>query len=178
MAVKLGHTTSPNARASGYAHTYFDAEDMNIKILSEFPTDVEIERAAKEAWEEADGLFTNLGVSPSEFMGPNSTAEEVQLPSIGAWYTKGQDPVLRSSLDADDSEESTSSDSEEPGMDDGYGSGEEGLSDDDTDTVQLQKLIDTEQMNSTRGMEADNKILSLTCAAVAVQVDEIMLAYV
>jgi hypothetical protein len=47
MAVKLGHTTSPNARASGYAHTYFDPEDMNTKVLLEFPTDAEIETAAK-----------------------------------------------------------------------------------------------------------------------------------
>jgi hypothetical protein len=95
---------------------------------------VEIERATKEAREEANGFFTNLRVSPLEFMGPNSTAKEIQLPSIGSWYTKGQDPLLRSSLDAD--KESTSSD-KEPGIDDGYGSGEEDLSDNDVDTVQL-----------------------------------------
>ena len=49
---------------------------------------------------------------------------------------------------------------------------------DDTDAAQLQKLIDTKEMNSTRSTEANDKILSLTCAAVAVEVDEIMLGYV
>jgi len=85
---------------------------MNTKVLSEFPTDVEIKTAAKDAWEEADGLFTNLGVSPSEFMGSNpAAAEGLRLPSIGSWYAQGQDPVLsRSALEAD--EESISSDEE------------------------------------------------------------------
>jgi hypothetical protein len=49
MAVKLSHTTSPNAPASGYVHTYFDPEDMDTKILSEFPSDTQIEMAAKKA---------------------------------------------------------------------------------------------------------------------------------
>ena len=85
MVVKLGHTTSLTAWASGYAHTYFDAEDMDIRILSEFPTDMEVEGAAEEAWEEADGLFTNLGGLPSEFMGPSTADGGVWLPSIDSW---------------------------------------------------------------------------------------------
>jgi hypothetical protein len=147
---------------------------MDIRILSDFPTDMEIERAAEEAWEEADGLFTNLGVSPSEFMGPSTADGGVRLPSIDSWYTKGQDPVLRSGIEAD-SEESSSSDSE---IDDEYDSGGADFLEDHDDAVQLQNLIDTEELNSTRSVEADGKILSLTCAAVAVQVDKIMLAYV
>src|SRR6202044_1510276 len=72
-AVKLNHTSDPKARVSGYAHTYFDMEDINLTTLSVFPTDEDIETMAKEVWEEADGLFTALGVSPTDFMGTNPT---------------------------------------------------------------------------------------------------------
>ena len=147
---------------------------MDTKILSEFPSDTQIKTAAKEAWEEADSLFTNLRVSPSEFMGPNSNAEGVWLPSISSWYARGQDPVLsRSVIDAD--EESTSSDEE---MESEYDSDEEGIFEENADAVQLQTKIDTEEMNFTRSPEVDNKVLSLTCAAAAVEVNEIMFAYV
>lgn len=159
--VKLGHTTSPNAWASRYAHTYFDPEDTDTKILSEFSTDREIEQAAQEVWEEADGLFSNLRESPLEFMGPK--------PSISSWYGKGQDPVPgQSAMETD--EESTSSDKE---IDD-----EDDLSEDSADTAQLQNLIEAEEMNSTISPQANNKILLLTCAAVAVEVDNIMFVYI
>ena len=71
--VKLNHTSDPKVCASGYAHTYFDMEDINLATLSIFPPDEDIETAAKEAWEEADGLFNALGVSPTDFMGANTT---------------------------------------------------------------------------------------------------------
>ena len=67
-------------------------------------------------------------------------------------------------------EESTSSDKE---IDD-----EDDLSEDSADTAQLQNLIEAEEMNSTISPQANNKILLLTCAAVAVEVDNIMFVYI
>jgi len=49
-------------------------ENINLTTLSIFPTDGVIEITAKETWEEADGLFTALGVSPTDFMGTNTTS--------------------------------------------------------------------------------------------------------
>jgi hypothetical protein len=72
--VKLNHFSDPNAWSSGYTHTYYNMENINFTTLSIFPTDGVIKITAKEAWEEADGLFTALGVSPTDFMGTNTTS--------------------------------------------------------------------------------------------------------
>lgn len=92
-AVKLGYTGNSKSCTSGYTHTYFDTEDMDLAMLAIFLTDGEIKTAAKEAWDEADSLFTLLGVLPSDFMW-NKTATGTQLPSINSWFAAGQDPVL------------------------------------------------------------------------------------
>lgn len=56
--------TDPRATASGYSHTHFDARGLDIPTLATFPSDDEINTAAKEASEEAESILALLGVSP------------------------------------------------------------------------------------------------------------------
>ena len=144
--MKLNHFSDPKAQASGYAHTYYDMEDINLATLSIFPPDEDIEIAAKEAWEEADGLFTALGVSPTDFMGTKSTSFETTSYRM-------------------DSAEVNISDEEE-------GDAEIEV---ETDASRLQNLIDREELELSRSKETDDRMLSLTCTAVAVDVDDGML---
>ena len=140
--MKLNYFSDPKARASGYAHTYYDMEDINLATVSIFPPDEDIEIAAKEAWEEADGLFTALGVSPTDFMGTKSTSFETTSYRM-------------------DSAEVDISDEEE-------GDAEIEV---ETDASRLQNLIDREELELSRSKETDDRMLSLTYTAVAVDVD-------
>jgi hypothetical protein len=47
--------------AAGYSHTYFDAYDIPLGVLSEFPSDHEIAQAAIIAYDEANTLWDLLG---------------------------------------------------------------------------------------------------------------------
>lgn len=47
--------------AAGYSHTYFDADEIPLGILSEFPSDHEIAVAASSAFDEANALWDLLG---------------------------------------------------------------------------------------------------------------------
>ena len=82
------------ARASGYSHTYADSRGINIKALSTYPTDGEIQQAADRAFQEAESLFALLGVSSADLGG-----SAPQLPGISAWYN-----VTDSQSDESDSE--------------------------------------------------------------------------
>ncbi|KAF8956013.1 hypothetical protein BDZ97DRAFT_1672397 [Flammula alnicola] len=52
--------------ASGYSHTYFDGDDIDLHFLTIFPTDEEIKSAAAAAYEEAFSLWILLGYEPTE----------------------------------------------------------------------------------------------------------------
>ena len=56
--------------ASGYAHTYSDCRGIDLTALSTFPTDEEINEAARFVYEEAEDLLFILGVSPDMFTEP------------------------------------------------------------------------------------------------------------
>jgi hypothetical protein len=47
--------------AVGYSHTYFDASNISLGILSEFPSDHDIAQAATIAYDEANTLWDLLG---------------------------------------------------------------------------------------------------------------------
>ena len=47
--------------AAGYSHTYFDANDIPLGVLSEFPSDHEIAQASVIAYDEANTLWDLLG---------------------------------------------------------------------------------------------------------------------
>jgi hypothetical protein len=46
----------------------------------------------------------------------------------------------------------------------------------ETDASKLQSLMDHEELEFSRSQTTDDRVLSLTCAAVAIDVDEGMLA--
>ena len=48
-AVLRGKSSSAKARASGYSHTYFDHEGLDLVALSTYPTDAEIKVLAEQA---------------------------------------------------------------------------------------------------------------------------------
>ncbi|KAF8589040.1 hypothetical protein K439DRAFT_1613107 [Ramaria rubella] len=66
--------------AAGYTHTYFDTRDINLPLLSQYPSDAEISAAAHEAYKEASSLFAYLGVHPNLFNSSFGPTQE--LPSI------------------------------------------------------------------------------------------------
>ena len=163
-AVNSRHTGDSKARASGYTHTYFDSEDMDLVTLSVFPNDKEIAELAKQAWDEADSLWTALGASPADFMRSASSAPH--LPSIHSWFGPGQDPVLDGGY--------TSSQSD---LDDGFPPEDEDENgDNDSDASRLQTLIDEEEHAHSRSNQVDDRMLELTTAAIAVEIDETNLA--
>ena len=47
--------------AAGYSHTYFNAHDIPLSVLSEFPSDHDIAQAAIVAYDEANTLWDLLG---------------------------------------------------------------------------------------------------------------------
>ena len=57
--------------AAGYSHTYFDANNIPLGVLSEFPSDSDIAQAATIAYDEAITLWDLLGYYPTG--GENST---------------------------------------------------------------------------------------------------------
>lgn len=60
--------------AAGYTHTYSDADGADLHLLSIFPSDVEINATAKDAYEEAVMLWEILGYYPTldSNIGPTS----------------------------------------------------------------------------------------------------------
>lgn len=161
-AINSKHTGDSKARASGYTHTYFDSEDIDLAALSTFPSDNEFEELAKQAWDEADSLWTALGVSPADFM--QSAPSAPHLPSVNSWFIPGQDPVHDSGGFVD--------------LDDGFQPEEEDGQnfDNNTEAAQLQALIDEEEQAHSRSNHVDDRMLELTTAAIAVEIDETNLA--
>ncbi|KAH7905193.1 hypothetical protein BJ138DRAFT_1130617 [Hygrophoropsis aurantiaca] len=168
-AVNFCHSADPRARASGYAHTYFDSKDCDLATLSKFPTDDEIIALTQSAYDEAHSLFSLLGVSPNDFLSPAPPVHQsaTRLPGINSWFSEGQDPCDESHyasapgasdiLQTDDESEPESSSESDI---------------EDSDATILQGLIEDEEKYGVRATQVDERMLSLTCAAIAVNVEE------
>ncbi|KAJ3979174.1 hypothetical protein F5890DRAFT_1421718 [Lentinula detonsa] len=72
---------SSSDRARGYHHTYTDSRDVDIAILSVFPTNQEIDTAAELAYKEVENLCAFLGVLPHQLQ----TDAPLSLPQIADW---------------------------------------------------------------------------------------------
>lgn len=59
--------------AAGYSHTYFDANDIPLGVLSKFPSDQEIAQTAIMAYDEANALWDLLGYYHTSTSDSNST---------------------------------------------------------------------------------------------------------
>ncbi|KAK7684416.1 hypothetical protein QCA50_012363 [Cerrena zonata] len=67
----LAQSADPRTRATGYNHTYFDTRDMDLSMLSTFPSDEDLPSITMAAMEEAESIIGFLGLAPSclhEFM--------------------------------------------------------------------------------------------------------------
>ncbi|KAH9855569.1 hypothetical protein C2E23DRAFT_813848 [Lenzites betulinus] len=155
-ACKAARSSDPRARASGYAHTYFESKGVNIAALAIFPSDDEITAVARAAWEEATNLWDLLGVTASDIF--RSDTATTRLPSLSSWFAPGEDPVW----------DGSSSDSESGEEDDDLSDNEEL-----TEAVELQNLLDAEETASGRSNKTDDRMFSLRCAAVATALDDI-----
>lgn len=147
QAVLRAKSSDPKARAEGYSHTYYDNTGANLLNLAVYPSDTEIAPAAELAAAESDALISLLGLAPEQLHRKQAAA----IPSIGAWYSDDADG------EPDEDEE----------FDDAQGP---------SDAEQLQALIDEQERADApmRSARVDREIMSLTCASIAVTVDEHM----
>ncbi|KAH9015478.1 hypothetical protein EDB84DRAFT_1679909 [Lactarius hengduanensis] len=94
--------------AAGYSHTYFDADNIPLRVLSEFPSDHEISQAAAVAFDEASTLWDLLGYYHlgSHAPGPSGCHHLGQdTPVSSAVAGNSLRHISEPDEDADDSEE-------------------------------------------------------------------------
>lgn len=73
-----------NATASGYHHTYFKTEDIDLQTLMKWPNDVEIQQASKDALVEVERLLTAVGIDARQMLAlyePPDAPKTVGMPS-------------------------------------------------------------------------------------------------
>ena len=63
--------------AARYAHTFTDCRRTDLTTLSVFPTDEQINDAARQAYDEAESLLFILGISPDLLNEPAASSWEV-----------------------------------------------------------------------------------------------------
>ncbi|KAI0070187.1 hypothetical protein K474DRAFT_1776934 [Panus rudis PR-1116 ss-1] len=82
--------TAGNTTASGYHHTYMNSSNTALPVLRVFPSDVEINRIAETAYQEAMNLWGVLGIAPASLpprmvpswftvLGPNNNPQSNAL---------------------------------------------------------------------------------------------------
>lgn len=156
QAILKGKTSNPKARAAGYSHTYFDMAGLDQINLSTFPSDDEITVLARQAADEADSLIALLGLSPNQVR--NLQRSPSVLPSINSWFS----PPTPTTPTTDEKSETESL-----------------ISDDDesvSEAQELQSLLDNEEdLTLPRTAKEETQILNLTCAALALATDEMMM---
>lgn len=145
-------------RASGYNHTYTDNRDVDLGVLSTYPSDDELNDSAKVAYDEAENLWTLLGVPPS--LTRNSP---VKLPSIRAWFT-GVTTEYAESSDGDLDEVDSDYDScvGDPDSED----------EDKSEAAQIQEALDFLETVPIKSYNEEDEINQLAFAAVALSVGD------
>ena len=154
-AVLSNHCLDGKARASGYNHTYGDTRGINLQNLSAYPTDEQIDTAARRAHEEAESLWALLGIMPSQVYHTGSVTMPV-LPSIQSWFPDTQPAGPDMTGDNESESDSWESDADE-----------------DDEATQLRKTIDLAD-DSFLDARMEEQANACTYAAVAMEVDERM----
>ncbi len=164
-AMKFMQTTDSKARASGYAHTYFDHDNVDIALLSVFPSDEEVQVAAQKAWQEVENLMELLGIMTADLPAATSDASRLtQVPLTPSWYPTVSELGIPVSMNIREDSEVVS---DEESID------EEDLDEsEDSETVQVEHIIAAEETAHLRKSDVDDAMFSLTCAAVALSLDE------
>jgi hypothetical protein len=146
LSLELGRGIDPKARAMGYSHSYLDPKAACLKSLAVFPTDGEIEIAVGQAWEEAITLLGFLGIQ----------ADDIPPLSNPTSSTADASP---STTDVDSEQAHDQDPDEDP---------------EETTAATLQRLIGRQELPcwSTVDPEIQNKMHALTCAAMALNIEE------
>ena len=152
-------------RASGYTHTYTDNRDVDLVALSTYPSDDDLNGATKTAYEEAENLWTLLGVPPSP---PNVTN---RLPSIRAWFTE---PVPNDG----DMDEMEYIPDEDFGSDYESCVGDSDFDEEESESAQIQAALDYLEKVPVKLSQEEDEINSLALAAVSLSVGDGMAVYV
>ncbi len=173
--IKFSGASDPKARASGYAHTYFDSSSIRLDVLPRFPSDEDIQGAAKHAWTEAESLVAFLGIRASEVVDPTSApVATASFPGISSWFTPGSDlvysesgsslipPVPQPFFNSTDQDEWFSEDSDE--------GSEYGSEDSFDEASTLQDAI--EWCEKSGILTASEKVMNLACTAAALSMDD------
>lgn len=155
---KYSNVSDPKARASGYSHTYFDDSSVRLDILSQYPSDDDIQEAAKLAWTETENLMIFLGIRAEDAIGTRATAPYIVLLSIDSWYSSPS-PNSHSSTSYSLSVEEYYSDDEDDSSSDGS----------IDEMAELQSLIDWGEKSGF--IESNERAMELVCAAVALSMD-------
>jgi len=155
-AVLRGKSSDPKTHASGYSHSYFDHEGLDLLALSTYPSDADIELASQSAAEEANSLMALLGVNPDSLH--NLQASNTWLPGVKSWL---KDPITSDFEDSDRGSDSDFSDDEE------------------SEAQKLQCLLDEEESSSIMHVRrVDEHCLNLTSAALALAADEAAIVFI
>ena len=146
LASELGQGIDPKARAMGYSHAYLDSEAACLKSLAAFPSDRQIEVASGQAWEEAVTLLGFLGIQMDNIP-----------PSLGPTSTPGDANVATG--------EGAMEDTDEEDLDEDK---------DETEAGALQRMIGLQELPNWNTVDAElqDKMHALTCAAMALDVEE------
>ncbi|KAJ6522433.1 hypothetical protein DFH09DRAFT_1421922 [Mycena vulgaris] len=155
-AVLSGKSSHANATAAGYTHTYFESLGSDLAALAIYPSDQEIQLAAQEAAAESDSLVAVLGIAPAQLHQKLQARahQHPVLPSIGSWLKNDDDES-----EEEDEEEFDNEDVNAP-----------------SEADQLQAIIDMYEHPDAPllGVKEDRKVMSLTCASIAITADEQM----
>ena len=146
LSSELGRGIDPKARAMGYSHSYLDPEAVCLKSLAVFPTDGEIEIAVGQAWQEAITLLGFLGIQ----------ADDIPPLSNPTSSTADASP---STTDVNSEQAHDQDPDEDP---------------EETTAATLQRLIGRQELLcwSTVDPEIQNKMHALTCAEMALNIEE------
>jgi hypothetical protein len=158
-AVLSAQSPDFKARANGYCHTYFDVKGIDPLLLATFPSNDDIQDAAKQAMEECESLVVLLGIDPSLLQ--ETYQSSVQLPAISSWYSNALTT-------------GRNSDGDSSSGDDGYDIDYESDADDRiNDAAELQELMDQIECGEIplSRMQEDT-LTRLMCAAMAITSDE------
>ena len=65
-----------NQTAAGYHHTYFKADDLDLKELLRYPSDDDLANAADAGFKEAEQLLSSLGINAKQMLGCYTAPEK------------------------------------------------------------------------------------------------------
>lgn len=87
-----------NQTAAGYHHTYFHADDLDLKTLMEYPSDEQLADVSEWAYEEAKMLLSGLGIDATEMLSKYSPPVSNSSRKFGAPNRQPQPPTTLAQL--------------------------------------------------------------------------------